>query len=259
MVFYDEMTIRARERRGQLWITRTKEEAYHPDCIESRFSAFTELTFWGCYTMYRQGPCIFFDKETQEVKEAAKADLITRNGPYLDQLLQAQARLADENARRPKSRQLKRIQKPHAPQYKRGDRARGGIDWYRYQEQVIKPHLAPFIMKIIRTYGHCYLVQDGAPAHNAWPQSEHLNIPGLTILPWPGNSPDLNQIEPCWYHLKRQVTKVPFRQSDKEWTRGTYEQCWKELDAEKRKKWCGEMVTHMERCIAQKGDNKFHG
>lgn len=36
IVFCDEMTIRAGERRGQMWITRTKEEAYHPDCIKSR-------------------------------------------------------------------------------------------------------------------------------------------------------------------------------------------------------------------------------
>ena len=172
IVFCDEMTIRAGERRGQMWITRTEEEAYHPDCIESRFSAFTELMFWGCYTMYRQGPRIIFDKETQEEKEIAQEDITTRNGPYHAALLQEQARLADENSRRPPSRQLKRPRKPNEAQYKRGDRSRGGIDWYRYQEQVIKPHLVLFIKKIIRTYGHCYLVQDGAPAHNAWPQSE---------------------------------------------------------------------------------------
>lgn len=59
--------------------------------------------------------------------------------------------------------------KPAELQYKRGNRSRGGIDWYRYQEEVIKPHLVPFIKKIIRTYGHCYLVQDEAPASNAWP------------------------------------------------------------------------------------------
>lgn len=153
---------------------------------------------------------MIFDEETQEEKETAQANITTRNSPYQAALLQEQARLADENSRRPKSRHLKCPRKPNEPRYKRGDRSRGGIDWYRYQEQV------PFIKKIIRTYGHCYLVQDRAPAHNAWPQSEYLNIQRLTILPWPSNSPDLNQIKPCWYHLKRQVTTVPFRQSNKE-------------------------------------------
>lgn len=50
--------------------------------------------------MYRQGPCVIFDKETQEEKEIAQADLTTRNGPYQAVLLQEQARLADENSRR---------------------------------------------------------------------------------------------------------------------------------------------------------------
>ena len=123
------MIIRAGERRGQMWITCTKEEAYHPDCIESRFSAFTELMFWGCFTMYRQGPCVIFDEETQEEKETAQASITTRNSPYQAALLQEQARLADENSRRPKSRQLKCPRKPNEPQYKRGDRSREGIDW----------------------------------------------------------------------------------------------------------------------------------
>ena len=73
----------------------------------------------------------------------------------------------------------------------------GRIDWYRYQTYVLLPRLIPFIRDVIEKYGECFLVQDGAPAHNAWQQTELLEIQGLTVLPWPGNSPDLNQIEPC--------------------------------------------------------------
>ena len=55
----------------------------------------------------------------------------------------------------------------------------------------------PFVKKIILPDGHYHLVQDEAPAHNAWPQSEYLNIQVFRGLPCLGNSPDLNQIEPC--------------------------------------------------------------
>ena len=30
---------------------------------------------------------------------------------------------------------------------------------------------------------------------------------GIVKLLWPGNSPDLNMIEPCWAHLKRVTTR----------------------------------------------------
>lgn len=95
---------------------------------------------------------MIFDKETQEEKETAQANITTRNQATL---LQEQARLADENSRRPMSRQLKCPRKPNEPQYERGDRSRGGIDWYRYQEQVIKPHLVPFMqpMRLFQVWG----------------------------------------------------------------------------------------------------------
>jgi hypothetical protein len=34
-----------------------------------------------------------------------------------------------------------------------------------------------------------------------------FNLFKVAKLLWPGNSPDLNAIEPCWWHMKRQTTK----------------------------------------------------
>ena len=93
--------------------------------------------------------------------------------------------------------------------FERSKNAKGGIDWYRHQTYVLLPRLNLFTEEVIATYCECFLVQDRAPAHNAWQQSELLDIQGLTVLPWPGNSPDLNQIEPCWYHLKQCISKSP--------------------------------------------------
>ena len=82
IIFYDETTIRVGEDRGQNWVTRTKGERYHPDCIESRYRGFTKLMFWGCYTKYHRGPSYIFDKESPEEKLAAAEDLAERNIAY---------------------------------------------------------------------------------------------------------------------------------------------------------------------------------
>ena len=86
--------------------------------------------------------------------------------------------------------------------------------------------MIPFIKEVIEKYGECYLIQDGDPAHNAWQQNELLEIQRLTFLPWPGNSPDLNQIEPCWYHLKCYISKQPYAPTTKQPVIEAWDRSW---------------------------------
>ena len=112
---------------------------------------------------------------------------------------------------------------------------------------------------MIIKYGECFLVQDEVPSHNAWQQTELLEIPGLTVIPWPGNSPDLNQIEPCWYHLKRTVSKRPFRPTTKQSTIEAWDEEWERLDMIKVRGWCEKMCEKMQRVLDHDGNNDFHG
>ena len=159
-----------------------------------------------------------FDKETTAEKQAAQEDLNVRNSDYLSQQQIIADHFYAEQRKKPKSRRLKRIPKPAGVLLERNKNIKSGIDQYRYQTYVLLPRLIPFIHNVIAKYSECFLVQDGAPSHNAWQQTELLDIRGLTVIPWPGNSPDLNQIEPCWYHLKRTVSKRPFRPTTKQST-----------------------------------------
>lgn len=259
VVHCDETSVRVGETRGQIWVTRTKDEAYHRDCVDARYRGYTELMFWGCYTSELRGPSYMFGKETAGEKASHQADLDEKNTDYHIQQQIIKEHFLAEQAKKPKNRRLKRIPKPEGILLERNKNAKGGIDWYRYQTYVLLPRLIPFCKEVIEKYSECFLVQDGAPAHNAWQQRELLNIPGLTVLPWPGNSPDLNQIEPCWYHLKRCVSKRPFRPTTKQPTVSAWEEEWEQLDMVKVAGWCGRLRSQMERCIQAKGDNQFHG
>jgi len=50
-------------------------------------------------------------------------------------------------------------------------------------------------------------MQDGAPCHTANVIQAYLAGENQTVLPWPGNSPDLNPIENLWAIIKRKIMK----------------------------------------------------
>lgn len=53
-----------------------------------------------------------------------------------------------------------------------------------------------------------YFMQDGAPCHTSRMSTDVLNRMKIKVLPWPGNSPDMNPIENVWRVLKIEVRKM---------------------------------------------------
>ena len=164
-----------------------------------------------------------------------------------------------ENARRPPSRRRKRIPKPDMRKLERKKGRKGGIDWYRYQARILKERLLPFCQEIIKQYGQCYLIQDGASPHTAWQQDKILEIEGLYQMEWPANSPDLNQIEPAWFHLKVQISKLPYRVTNKDVCCQAWDTVWSELAQDHIAQWIGRMPERLDRVLQNKGNNNFHG
>ena len=168
VVHSDETSIRVGETRGPIWVTRLPEEAYHKDCVDVRYRGYTEMMFWGCYTSEMLGPSFMFTKETAPERELAREDLNKRNEDYLAQQQIIKEHFLTKQAKKPKSRRLKRVPKPNGQLLERNKNTKGGIDWYRYQTYVLLPRLIPFIHEVITKYGECFLIQDGAPSYNAW-------------------------------------------------------------------------------------------
>ncbi len=51
-------------------------------------------------------------------------------------------------------------------------------------------------------------MEDNAPPHAHHYQSTICSAFDIELIIWPENLLDLNMIEPCWYYLKRQTTRV---------------------------------------------------
>jgi transposase len=99
--------------------------------------------------------------------------------------------------------------------------------------------------------------EDKAPSH----ASKHQNLvfmdAGVLRLLWPGNSPDLNMIEPCWLWMKRTITRkgAPRNRAAaiKAWT-----ECWtKQLKQERIQHWIERIPRHIQQIIELDGGNEY--
>jgi hypothetical protein len=75
-------------------------------------------------------------------------------------------------------------------------------------------------------------------------------------LLWPGNSPDLNAIEPAWYWLKRRTTArdAPANRKDME---QAWRQAWQDLPQEAIQLWIAAILDHIKEIIRLEGGNEY--
>lgn len=142
---------------------------------------------------------------------------------------------------------------------KRGDRSKGGVDWYRLRELFLRPYFLPF-MQELRTQGRDPIaVMDNAPCHRSIHTKEEFCAWRLTKLLWPPNSPDLNAIEHAFPWVRQHVSRArPFPITEAE-TQDAWLQMWRELPQPVIDRWIEALPRRVEQVIENKGDNNFHG
>ena len=133
---------------------------------------------------------------------------------------------------------------------------RGGINWYRYQEVILKPLLLPFAKECLQDQPGTLVQEDRAPSYSSQYQYEVYNLWEITRLLWPPNSPDLNMIEPCWFWMKRHTTKHGAITSQVQ-LKEAWIKCWKEMPQERIQAWIVRIIEHVKEVIQLEGRNEY--
>jgi len=83
----------------------------------------------------------------------------------------------------------------------------GMMDRYKYSEVLLR-RMLPQVWEWFPD-GNYIFMHDKAPCHTARCVSELFAEYGVEVLPWPGNSPDLNPIENVWANIKLRLREAP--------------------------------------------------
>lgn len=264
VVFSDETPARIGEERGMMrtwcrggerWDDGVKHDRNRRDCC---------LQFYACFRYDYKGPCHVYFEETPAEKAAAEAHIIELNTSQetRDNKLQIYARQSlgvlqeDDVNRRYNTRKKQYV--PSIMDYKRGNRARGGVDGYRHREGALKK-VVPWIQNLEERGVRCILQQDGAPAHKARISRDFLIVEHVDRLWWPGHSPEVNAIEHAWPGIRRHVTKeftpsCTESECESQWVRS-----WDAMPIEVINRWVDAIPEQVRRIIRAGGKNDYHG
>ena len=222
VVWTDECSVVLGQQRGRRRVWRKAGRGNDVKVIRVRWKSAMVFMFWACFTYDQKGPCYIYPTETAKAKQATKAWLDKLNREREPEL-RSQWEL--ETGVRRIGLRNKPGRKPEwkfTPKNGLLERRGSGIDFARYIREVAEPILLPFIRERQRHRPNTVLMEDGAACHTHQYTQAFWAEHGVKKLDWPGNSPDLNAIEPVWGLIKR---KSADRGPEK--TRAALERRWR--------------------------------
>ena len=198
VIFSDETSVQMGGVRSRRRVQRKKEETFYKHVVIRRWKGFSEFMQQSCFSYNEKGPYHIWRDETPTEKAACKKDLATRNAAKYEkdkeewEISQLVHRLHATHAQSGKRAQFKHDEKTGAYVLNEG---KGGVNWYRYQEKILKPLLLPFAKKCLEKELDMWVQEDKALANASQYQQEIFNLWEIQRLLWPGNSPNLYAIE----------------------------------------------------------------
>jgi len=259
VIWSDETSVILGQRRGTVRLWRRSGEAYEKTCIRQRWKGFSEFMFWACFSWDHKGPCHVWTRETTQERREAEKELAELNNALHDQLkmeweLQTAMRRLNLRQRPPGKKPQWKFIKANGKLVR--ESKAGGIDWYRYWQLILLPKLIPFAKKCQEERPDTLVQEDNASPHAHRHQNTVYAIYNITRLLWPGNSPELNAIEPAWFWLKRRTTAQGAPQNRK-MMKKAWIQAWQDLPQEQIQQWITAIPDHIQEIIRLKGGNEY--
>ena len=129
----------------------------------------------------------------------------------------------------------------------------GTLNAARYQQNII------FDIEILgatlgRTGPQNFIFQqDKAPAHFALSTRTFLEGKGVRLLPWPGNSPDLNPVEHAWSYVTRLRSNLPPSKTEEQ-AREAIQNAWATIPLKVIRGWIASLPRRVQAVIDAEGD-----
>ena len=218
--------------------------------------------FWGCFTYDFKGPCHIWKPQTKKELDESKSIIKIWNQALEPKAHEAWKKQQDAKRTAYKLRYNRCMSGAPAKwkfttsygAFTRSDG--GGIDWWRYLTNILIPKLLPFTQSLTCLNPDTIVQEDKATSHIAKIHQTYFDACEIQRLLWPGNSPDLNMIEPCWGYLKRVTTKrgAPTSRAaaEKAWLGA-----WQDLEQWRIQQWIERIPRHIQKIIEFKGGNDY--
>lgn len=260
VIWSDETSVVLGHRRGGYRVWRQPDEQFMRSCIRERWRGASEFMFWGCFTYDRKGPFHCWSPETPRQKREADR-IIEDMNKELEPVMKEQweitngVRRININRQPPGRRPVWKWCR-ETGKLTRAGKGGKGIDWYRYQTEILIPKVIPFAKECLRDRPDTIVQEDNAPCHNHYTQARVYDLHQVTRMLWCANSPDLNAIEPAWMFMKRWTTKrgAPSNRLDaiRAWS-----QCWREMPQQMIQAWIERIPMHVQKVIELQGGNNY--
>jgi len=245
--YFEASTLRSSHAKGVL---RRAGEQYLPQNLDRKFLKGSAAMFWGGIMAGYDGsqlPCHFFPSPI-ETPAQRRASII-----HLEQEFHTDT---DDN------NYFTGLGEEHTiPVHKtRSTKGKGGVDWYIYREQVLRPKIFPFLFQQMTIRQEIlYYLEDGAPSHTKDHNIAEALDCGFERLALPPCSPDLNPIEEVWRHIKDLVKRrIGWNYQDAAIRQIVLEE-WRNLPIDYINGLIASMPRRITAVIAAQGGNEFHG
>ena len=115
--------------------------------------------------------------------------------------------------------------------------------------EILSEHLLP----VLEEHDGMIFQQDGAPIHRSAYTTNWLRNNDIQILPWVGQSPDLNPIEHLWDHVDRQIRASDDLPKSKAQLIRAAQKAWNEIPVETVRHLIQSMPRRVQAVLHSKG------